>query len=506
MSSTDTEKHDNGRKMSSEAPGGTQAQILVVEDSPTQAMQLEYMLEGANYRVLLAQNGVEALASIRQHRPAVVISDIIMPRMDGYELCKRMKSDESLRDISLILLTTLSEPQDVIKSLQCGADKFLTKPYDGDLLLSTIKQLLSKAPSGTEETAKALEITYDGQQYSIDSGRGQILDLLVSTYEAAVRKNDELAVAEEDLRLLNRGLEQKVAERTADLQAKNEQLNIISQQLWQASKLATMGELAASIAHELNNPLATLNLRVESLLAQIPPDDPKRRALEVVEQELDRMANLVANLLQFSRRRSREVSTIDVCNEVDNTLELIHYHLRKCGIKVQKEYQAGILHIHADRQQLRQLFLNLFTNASDAMPHGGTLTIRAHRQGSGSRDQGPTPQGMVPTPDPRPPTPALTLTPDPEEAAFVVIEIIDTGTGIPPELLPKVMEPFFTTKPEGKGTGLGLPISRRVVQEHGGLLQIESSVGEGTTIRIRLPVLNGSNCTAGEGEEDSADG
>ncbi len=246
------------------------------------------------------------------------------------------------------------------------------------------------------------------------------------------------------------------------LQAKNEELRVVSQQLWQTAKLATMGELAASIAHELNNPLATVTLRVESLLRQAPPGDPKRNVLKVIEQEVERMGALVANLLQFSRT-TPQISTLDVREEIDKTLDLIYYHLRKFGIRVVREFAADAPMIRADRQQLRQLFLNLFANASDAMPQGGMLTIRV----AASQQ-------------------------DPQQ---IFVEIADTGLGIPPELAPKITDPFFTTKPEGKGTGLGLAICQRIVQEHHGALEIISTgvPGHGTTVRIVLPVANGKN-------------
>jgi hypothetical protein len=150
----------------------------------------------------------------------------------------------------------------------------------------------------------------------------------------------------------------------------------MSQQLWQAAKLATVGELAASIAHELNNPLATVSLRVESLLAQVPAHDPRRQALQVIEREVERMGHLVANLLQFSRHSQPQISSLDVRAELDNTLALIHYHLRNCRITVVREFAPEVPIIQADRQQLRQVFLNLLTNASDAMPQGGILTLR----------------------------------------------------------------------------------------------------------------------------------
>jgi PAS domain S-box-containing protein len=244
----------------------------------------------------------------------------------------------------------------------------------------------------------------------------------------------------------------------AALQAKSDELRAMSQQLWQAAKLATLGELAASIAHELNNPLATVSLRIESLLAQAPEDDPRRRALTIIEQEVERMSTLVANLLQFSRRSQPQISSIDVRDELDNTLALIQSHLRNHRITVVRQFAPNVPMLYADRQQLRQVFLNLLANASDAMPQGGTLTVRVAT-------------GVL-----APAVPAIGI-------AF-----IDTGVGIAPEDMPKVMEPFFTTKPEGQGTGLGLPICRRIVHEHRGTLELSSTVGQGTTICLTLPI------------------
>ena len=243
----------------------------------------------------------------------------------------------------------------------------------------------------------------------------------------------------------------------------NEEIRAMTQQLWQAAKLASVGELAASIAHELNNPLATVTLRIESVLARTPADDPRRRALEIVEQEAKRMGDLVANLLQFARRGDGQASTVEIRQELAKALELIHHNLRKRLISIVQEFAPDTPTIYADRQKLRQVFLNLLTNASDAMPQGGTLTLRT---APATLDNG---------------KPA------------VLIELADTGTGILAENLERIMEPFFTTKEEGKGTGLGLAICRRVVQEHHGSIQIASEVGKGTTVRIVLPVKDGVN-------------
>jgi len=251
----------------------------------------------------------------------------------------------------------------------------------------------------------------------------------------------------------------------AELQQKRDEVAGMTQQLWQASKLATMGELAASIAHELNNPLATVALRTEALLMRMPEGDAGRAPLEVISGEVDRMATLVNNLLQFSRRSHRQVSTVDVCEELSNSIEFVHYHLRNRKISVAREFAGDVPTIQADRQQLRQLFLNLLTNAGDAMPQGGVITLRV--SAAKYRD----------------------------DAAALVIEFVDAGEGISPENLNKVWEPFFTTKPEGRGTGLGLAICRRIVEEHRGTIEIESEPAKGTTVRIKLPATSNGEAT-----------
>jgi PAS domain S-box-containing protein len=243
------------------------------------------------------------------------------------------------------------------------------------------------------------------------------------------------------------------------LQARNEEISAMTQQLWQTAKLATMGELAASVAHELNNPLAILSLRIESLLSYFSPEQNEWKELKIMEQEAERMASLVSNLLQFSRSSERQISSLDIRDEFEKTLELVHNYLVNRHINVHKDYSPNIPLVQADRQQLRQLFLNLITNAIDAMTQGGgTLNISIQ--------------------------PEL-------NTRFVLIFIKDSGTGISPEHISRIMDPFFSTKPEGKGTGLGLSICRRIVEEHKGTIRITSAgVNMGTEVEIHLPKAN----------------
>ncbi|HSS18733.1 MAG TPA: ATP-binding protein [Pyrinomonadaceae bacterium] len=303
---------------------------------------------------------------------------------------------------------------------------------------------------------------------------GEIIDVEITTHSIEfegrpaelVLANDvtERQRTEEALRETNLRLEVALEQ----VQTKKSELTTMTQQLWQASKLATMGELAASIAHELNNPLATIALRTEALVEQLWQNEEQRRSLEIVLKEVDRMATLVNNLLQFSRRSHRQVSTVDLRDEVTTSLEFLSYHLRNHKVEVVCDFDAEIPTVQADRQQLRQLFLNLVTNASDAMVGGGKLTIHVR-------------EGEL------------------KDASAVLVEFEDTGEGIAGEDLESVWDPFFTTKPEGKGTGLGLAICKRIVEEHSGVINIESDRGKGTNVRIALPATaNGLTAHAAE--------
>ncbi len=271
-----------------------------------------------------------------------------------------------------------------------------------------------------------------------------------------VRDISDRKIAETALREANHNLQIALKE----LRTKSEELATMTQQLWQASKLTTMGELAASIAHELNNPLATVALRAEAVMEELATDDSRFHSVQIIAQEVERMAKLVGNLLQFSRRGHAEISTLDLREELVNSVEFIEHYLRSHKVEVVWDFASDLPSVYADRQQMRQVFLNLITNASDAMPLGGTLTMRAF---SGELNAQPA----------------------------VVVEFVDTGTGVQTGDLPRLWEPFFTTKPEGKGTGLGLAICRRTVEGHQGRIDIETGPGKGATVRITLPATNG---------------
>jgi two-component sensor histidine kinase/CheY-like chemotaxis protein len=210
-------------------------EILIAEDSPTQALRLKNLLETHGYKTVVARNGKEALTQLKKHKPTLIISDVVMPVMDGYTLCSKIKSDEKLADIPVILLTGLSDPDDVIKGLKCGADNFVTKPYSEKYLLSRIQYtVLNKELRKTQITEIGVEVFFGGQKHLITSNRLQIVDLLLSTFENAVQKSKELDQANKELRstqhelkALNEKLEDKVKERTQRVRHLNNMLRAI---------------------------------------------------------------------------------------------------------------------------------------------------------------------------------------------------------------------------------------------------------------------------------------
>ena len=378
--------------------------VLILEDDDGVARLQQRRLERAGYATERSATADEALARLRRGGIDLLLLDNrLNSAEDGLAFYANLKT--AGLDLPVILVTGYSDDATIIRALRAGVRDYVFKSVE-------------------------------------------YLDYLP---EAVRRVLDQVQAQRERERAL------------AELQEKTEELRSTTQQLWQAARLAGVGELAASIAHELNNPLGTVSLRLEGVLAKTPSDDPRRRALEIIDQEITRMARLVANLLQFSRPGRDQVSTVNVCEEVTKTIELTEHHLKRRSIRAQPEFAPDVPIIQADRQQLRQVLLNLFTNAADAMPKGGHLVPRVRA-------------GELPG-----------------KAQGVVIEVSDTGHGIPPELLPRVTDPFFSTKEEGKGTGLGLAICKRIIDQHRGQLQIESEVGRGTTVRVTLPVRIDTN-------------
>lgn len=230
----------------------------------------------------------------------------------------------------------------------------------------------------------------------------------------------------------------------------------LEETLQQSEKLSSIGLLAAGVAHEVNTPLTGVSSYTQMLLGMIPETDPKHALLQKMQRQTDRASNIVGNLLNFSRTgSSTEFTRVDTNKLLNDTLQLLEPQLRKSSVEVIKEYADDLPSITGSGGKLQQVFTNLILNARDAMISGGTITLKT----SAGDDGG------------------------------VIVEVSDTGEGIPAENLKKVFDPFFTTKGVGNGTGLGLAVSYGIVQEHSGSIEAISRSGEGTTFRITLPAF-----------------
>jgi two-component system, NtrC family, sensor kinase len=227
----------------------------------------------------------------------------------------------------------------------------------------------------------------------------------------------------------------------------------LEEQLQISEKMASIGLLAAGVAHEVNTPLTGISSFTQMLLQNAEPDDPRTKVLEKIERQTFRAAKIVNGLLNLARPAQVDSGPIDLHAVISDVLSLLEHQLRNGRIQVRKELQAPGPIVQAIEYKLQQVFLNLFLNARDAMPRGGWLTIATSAGGDG----------------------------------MVVVEVSDTGSGIPPDQLSRIYDPFFTTKDIGKGTGLGLSITYGIVQEHGGTITCDSTVGKGTRFTLTLP-------------------
>lgn len=292
---------------------------------------------------------------------------------------------------------------------------------------------------------------------------------------------------DEDLRLLqiisrqagtgvdNARLYKKVQEQMEELKETQ------AQQLIQSAKLASVGEMATNIAHELNNPLTSVLGFTSLLLQDIPEDDPKKRDLEIIESEALRSRDIVRNLLDFARRREPKREPSDINEVIKSTLVLIRYHAEKSNIRVEENYADDLPPTSVDVNQMKQVFINILKNAIDAMTHGGTLTITTGYNSFKSISH--QLQSVVRGKTSRSP---IQFT---EEKARQMIEvcICDTGIGIPPCDLERIFDPFYTTKEQAMGTGLGLAVSYGIIERHEGRIEVESTEGKGSIFRIKLP-------------------
>ncbi len=418
--------------------------ILTIDDSPTYLTFLTDELRNQGYDVASATSGQEGLDRLTTRGFDCVLVDMVMPEMDGIEVCRRIAAMRStLEGVPGVIMLTASETKgDINRGFEAGADDFVGKSSDLAVLRARIQALMRRKFFQEENSRIVEELRVKELETLNAQAASQIAEARVAMAEKLVQAN-------------------------YDLQEANRSLKRTQAQLIQNEKMASLGQLVAGIAHEINNPLAFVvnNLFIiESGLDFLGPEmelslseasfgkiQKVRTRLGEMREGIERVKELVLDLRTFSRLDEGELQTADVAEIIDAVLLLLK-HKMNGHIQVEKQYgPESALYCHAGR--LHQVLMNLIVNAVDAIGEEGTIFITTSR------------------------TPKVFL-----------ISVRDTGAGIPEAIRSKIFDPFFTTKPIGQGTGLGLSIAYGIVQDHSGSIEVQSEVGVGTKFLVSIPL------------------
>ena len=410
--------------------------VLVVDDNEQNLYMLRILLESNGYQVLEASDGEQALETVSRTLPDMVISDILMPVMDGFSLCRRWKADPVLKTRPFVFYTaTYTDIGDEEFARSLGADGFLVKPQEPQNLLRVVAELLkAKAPELAENSESETEF--------------------LKNYNLTLFHKLEKKVA--DLEAANEALQRDIALRRA-----------LENQLLQSQKMELMGEIASGVVHDFNNVLTAIG-GMASLLNDEPfqPEVVKERVARI--QEAVRMgATLSRQILAFARQQDLSLALLDLNALLQESLPLIRASL-PTSVTVELTNAPGLPWVWADANQLKQVLLNLASNAKDAITPPGQVLVDLALMDLDKEFVQRSPRG-------RP-------------GQFLRLRFQDSGVGMVPEVLERVFDPFFTTKDSGHGTGLGLSMVYGIVRQHEGFLQVSSVVGRGTCFEIYLPV------------------
>ncbi len=460
--------------------------ILIVEDSATQAARIKYLLESCNYKVDVTENGQKALEWLSKHTPSLVISDIVMPEMNGFELCEKIKSDELTENIPVILLTSLSDPEEVIEGLSCGADSFITKPYNNEYLISNIKKLLSeKVATNSGTNTMGIEINYNGGKRQIRTDPQKVIKLLLNIYQGAIYQNKELIQTRDELKQLNDRLEDLVEERTRELKKDEEKILAFNAELEQriAERTSQLdaankakSEFLANMSHEIRTPMNAV-LGYAELLGFMLEDKTQRDYVESIKSSGRSLLTLINDILDLSKIEAGKlelqfefVNSQSFFSEFERIFSL---RLSEKGLRFILEISSGTpAGIYIDDARVRQIILNLIGNAIK-FTEKGSIKLKVYSE---------NPQ-IINYPEGKP-----------DEFIDLIIEVTDTGIGISKEMQKEIFNPFVQVQGQNVkkygGTGLGLAITHRLVHLMNGTISLQSGFNIGSSFKIRIPEVS----------------
>nr|WP_217916698.1 response regulator [Janthinobacterium sp. BJB401] len=435
---------------------------MIVEDSPTQAERLRRLIQSLHYNARVAANGQLALAAIRERKPHLVLSDIVMPEMNGYDLCRAIKSDPTLRDIPVILVTSLNDPKDIIRGIECGADNFIRKPYAEDYLLNRISHMLMNQKLRKNQNVEIGIALYLGdQKHFINAERQQILDLLISTYEQAVQVNGELQARERQVIELN----MRLAHHAAELETINREIALKNLELAEASRMKSA--FIANMSHELRTPLNAIIGFTGALLMKLPGPltSDQDKQLNTIRASARHLLSLINDILDVAKIEAGKL-TLSIepvhCQELmADVADTLRPLAQQKGLALELELgepgQSPAI-IDTDRRALTQILINLLNNAIK-FTEQGTVRISLSQR-------------------------------DEDGVQVTEMSIADSGAGIKEEDQAKLFQAFSqldsTSTRHVEGAGLGLYLCQNLANAIGGALFFNSDYGSGSTFTLAL--------------------